>query len=110
MSFEPNRITVYIVCTALLLAGCANVQQSPDARLVVATTTSSVAQCDGLNALSDRDAATRLDIAELTLRQLRDQARVDNVGACKLPPVARNTIMAAYRSLANIQCNCKPLI
>ena len=98
MRFEPNRISVSIVCTALLLAGCATVQQSPDAQTVAAATTSSVAPCDGLNALSDRDAAAGLDIAELTLRQLRDQARVDNEGACKLSVVARNTIMAAYRN------------
>jgi photosystem II stability/assembly factor-like uncharacterized protein len=50
-----------------------------------------------LNALSDSDAAARLDIAELTLRQLRDQAEVSNEGACKLPAEARNKVMAAYR-------------
>ena len=98
MGIERNRIAVFSVFAVLLLAGCANLQP-PETRIVAATnTTARMAQCEGLNTLSDHDAAARLDIAELALRQLRDQAGVDNDNACKLPAVARNKIMAAYRS------------
>ena len=85
---------------AIVIAGCAGVAAPPNqlsAAISAESTPTNAGQCAGLNALSDRDAAARLDIAELALRQLRVQAKVDNEGACKLDYEARNKIMAAYR-------------
>lgn len=92
MSLETIRLAASIVVAALLSAGCTNMLSPP-----AAETGASATPCRGLNLLSDRAAAAKLDIAELTLRQLRDQAAVDNEGVCELPTVARNKIMAAYR-------------
>ena len=103
MNFRTHRSALYFcISTAfvtLLAAGCANVSQTPNAPTFTAAiqTSQNTAQCNGLNALSDRDAALRLDIAELTLRQLREQAGVSNEGACDLPVETRNRIMATYR-------------
>ena len=97
MISRPGRIAIFIsiAFAALLASGCANVVPVPYATTLVAAdrTTTGAQSCDGLNALSDLEAAARLDIAELTLRQLRERANVDNEGACKLPAEARNKIM-----------------
>ena len=102
MISRPGRISIFIsiAFAALLASGCANVTQVPYATTLVAAdrTTTGARSCDGLNALSDREAAARLDIAELALHQFRERANVDNEGACKLPAEARNKIMAAYRN------------
>ena len=84
MISRPGRIAIFIsiAFAALLASGCANVAQVPYATTLVAAdrTTTGAQSCDGLSALSDREAAARLDIAELTLRQLRERANVDNEG------------------------------
>ena len=98
MNHRPHRFAIATALTALLSAGCVSVSQTPAPMQALAQRTSgSAGQCDGLNALSDQAAATRLDIPEATLRQLREGAKVDNEGACALAPDARNIIMAAYR-------------
>ena len=103
MNCQSDRSVVSIMLTALLVTACVNLPPASKLPQVPGPAVDSSvsprpgpAQCEGLNALSDGDAATRLDIAELTLRQLRVQAKVDNEGACKLAPAVRNKIMAAY--------------
>ena len=89
MNCRLNRSVVCIAFNALLAAGCANLPQPPNALQVANLSTVGPAvtshpgreQCEGLNALSDAEAAARLDIAELMLRQLRARAKLDNEAA-----------------------------
>ena len=106
MNCRLNSTVVCVALNALLAAGCANLPQAPNALQMANLLTVGPAvmarpgndQCEGLNALSDGEAAAKLDIAELMLQQLRARANLNNEAACRLPPEARNKIMAAYRN------------
>ncbi|MEO8386278.1 MAG: hypothetical protein ABI583_13605, partial [Betaproteobacteria bacterium] len=81
----------------LMIAGCAQV---PPTAVTVARSASvaSADRCAGLNALSDADAAARLDIATVVLAKLRTATGQTNEQVCALPQANVNRIMLADRN------------
>ena len=97
MKYSLQHPYVVALGCALMIAGCAQVPPTPFAASSPAPV-AAAPHCAGLNALSDADAAARLDIAPVVLVKLRAASGQSNEQVCALPQTEVNRIMLADRN------------